>query len=75
MLERKIRNRSRVKKSWSFLKRVYTRVFFEKLGAGVQKKIENDLIQQIEKEDTELNEAICAQRMTASNRMDKIWER
>lgn len=38
-------------------------------------KIENDLLQQIEEEDIELNEELCAQRMTTSNGMDKIWER
>lgn len=38
-------------------------------------KIENDLLQQIEEEDIEFNEELCAQRMTTSNGMDKIWER
>lgn len=53
--------------------RVYE-IFFWKARRWRAEKTENDLIQQIEKEDMELNEAICAQRMTASNRMDKIWE-
>lgn len=50
-------------------------VFFRKARRWRAEKIENDLLQQIEEEDIELNEALCAQRMTTSNGMDKIWER
>lgn len=49
--------------------------FFRKARRWRAEKIENNLLQQIEEEDIELNEELCAQRMTTSNGMDKIWER
>lgn len=51
------------------------RDFFRKARRWRAEKIENDVLQQIEDEDVELNETLCAQRMRASNGMDKIWER
>lgn len=49
--------------------------FFRKARRWRAEKIENDLLQQIEEEDIELNEELCAQRMIKSNGIDKIWER
>ena len=51
------------------------KAFFRKARRWRVEKIENDLLQQIEEEDIEFNEELCAQRMTKSNGMDKIWER
>lgn len=38
-------------------------------------QVENYLLQKIEEENSKLNEDLCAQRMTASDGIDKIWER
>lgn len=46
--------------------------FFRKARRWRSEKIENDLLQQIEEEDIELNEALCGQRMRVSKGMDKI---
>ena len=48
--------------------------FFRKARRWRAEKIENDLLHQIEEEDIELNEDLCAQQMKTSNGMDKIWE-
>ena len=49
--------------------------FFRKARRWRAEKIENNLLQQIEDEDIELNEELCAEQMSRSNGMDKIWER
>lgn len=49
--------------------------FFQKISRWQAEKIENNLLQQIEEEDIELNEELCAQRMTKPNGINKIWER
>ena len=49
--------------------------FFRKARRWRTKQVENNLLQQIEEEDIRLNENLCAQRMTASNGIDKILER
>ena len=82
MLEKKIKDvKAKLRNLGASQKEVHethsegVQAFFRKARRWRAEKIENNLLQQIEDEDIKLNEELCAERMSRSNGMDKIWER